>query len=160
MRRRRAWKAGEEDERDFGLQIAPLLDLLFVMLLFFMITAGGPRHARELALRLPASGADGTANAAAPAPPPAVIRLDIDPAGQVYCNQMPVDGPRDALLPALRERLQKALAETGGDGGGSGASPLVVVTPHARTPHARVMEVLSACAAAQVRRLAFGAPAE
>lgn len=148
MRRRRAWREGTEDERDFGLQIAPLLDLLFVMLLFFMITAGSPRHARELALRLPA--ADGTA---APASPPAVVRVDIDPAGQVFCNQAPVDGPRDARLPVLREKLRAALA-------GDGNDPLVVVTPHARTRHERVMEVLSACAAAQVRRLAFGAPAE
>jgi biopolymer transport protein ExbD len=83
-----------------------------------------------------------------------VVRIDIDPAGQVFCNQTPVDAPRDALLPGLRERLRKAVAE------GGQAGPLIVVTPHVRTQHERVMDVLSACAAAQVRRLAFGTPAE
>jgi biopolymer transport protein ExbD len=151
VRRRRAWRAGEEDDRDFGLQIAPLLDLLFVMLLFFMITAGETRQVRELGLKLPAPA--GGEAASVPAAP---LRIDIDAAGQVFWNQAPVDAPRDGALPSLRERLRAAEAAAGN----GGTEPLVVVTPHAQTRHERVIAVLSACAAAQVHRLAFGAPAE
>ena len=147
MRRRRPW---EEEDRDIGLQIAPLLDLLFVMLLFFMVTAGSKRSEREMALSLsPGVGASATA-AAAPLPLP--LRIDIDVSGRVLLNRIPVGEPGDAALPGLRERLQRAVSAAGEE------APLVIVTPSLRTRQERVVEVLGVCGEAQVRRLSFGTP--
>ncbi len=136
--RMRRW----EEEAEFGLQIAPLLDLLFVLLLFFMIVAGGPRTERELPL---AADRAGSANgAAAPS-----IRIDIDASGQVFWNHLPVGTPRDAMLAELRERLRQLPDET-----------TLVIAPQARSRQERIIAVLDACKASggPPRRIAFAPP--
>ena len=138
--RMRRW----EEEPEFGLQIAPLLDLLFVLLLFFMIMAGGPRAERELPLAADRAGAVSASSTAAPA-----IRIDIDASGQVFWNHLPVGTPRDAALAELRERLRQLPGDT-----------LLVIAPQARSRQERIIAVLDACKAegGSARRIAFAPP--
>ena len=143
--RRRARGAAEAGEGgEFGLQITPLLDLLFVLLLFFMIVAGARAGERELPLALnptPTARAEGAGAGEAPA------RIEIEAGGQVFFNHVPVGGPRDALLPELRERLRAV----------RGA---VRIEPNPRARQARVAAVLDACAAAGVARVSLQGPEE
>jgi len=133
-----------EEEPEFGLQIAPLLDLLFVLLLFFMILAGGPRAERELPLAAERAGAVNATGAATPS-----LRIDIDASGQVFWNHLPVGTPRDAALGELRERLRQLPSET-----------LLVIAPQARSRQERIIAVLDACKAAggSARRIVFAPP--
>jgi biopolymer transport protein ExbD len=75
------------------LNITPLLDLVFVLLVIFIITT--PQLMNNLEMNLP-SGAPKPA----PGPKPKIDRLFVDEKGQAFLN-----GER-LSLPALKEKLQ------------------------------------------------------
>ncbi|MCE0522713.1 MAG: biopolymer transporter ExbD [Methylacidiphilales bacterium] len=134
--------AGNVGDGEFGFQIAPMLDILFVLLLFFMVSAGAQKHEASLTTQLP--GGKPGANV------PFEVGIDAD--GQVNVAGAPVDSPTDPALPQLVSRLEGVIQ--------SDAAHPVVVTPARSTRHQRVVDVLNACAAAKVRNLAFGTPTD
>lgn len=130
---------GSEDG-DMGFQIAPMVDVVFVLMLFFMACAGQQINENELNIALP-SGAQG--------PPPAVmIVIDISAEGQVTMNEESFGTPADKSLGTLRERLKTAIGQGGGE------AP-VIIRPNSLTRHERVIDVLNAAAAAGVTKLSF-----
>ncbi|MBM4454829.1 MAG: biopolymer transporter ExbD [Verrucomicrobia bacterium] len=132
---------GGGGEGEFGLQIAPMLDVMFVLLMFFMVMAGQQVKEAELGVSVPGSGQPSTT-----AKTPVTIRVAAD--GVVTFNDTPVDSRDDAEMPRLRARL-KALIE---------ASPeqSVIIRPNDRAPYQRVVDVLNACGAERVKNLTFG----
>jgi biopolymer transport protein ExbD len=132
---------GGGSDGEFGFQIAPMLDILFVLLLFFMVSAGAQKHEASLTTQLPGSG-----GAASKIP----VQIGIDPDGQVNVYGTAIDTPEDSALPQLVDRL-KGVVE-------SNPTQPVVITPSRSTKHQRVVDVLNACAAANVKNLAFGTP--
>jgi biopolymer transport protein ExbD len=132
--------AGSVGDGEFGFQIAPMLDILFVLLLFFMVMAGAQKHEATLTTQLPGGrpGSD------------VPLQIGIDADGQVSVNGVPTDTPDTDTLPDLIARLN-AVIQT------NGTQP-VVITPVRSTKHQRVVDVLNACAAAKVKNLAFGTP--
>ncbi|MCE0497129.1 MAG: biopolymer transporter ExbD [Methylacidiphilales bacterium] len=134
---------GTGSDGEFGLQIAPMLDILFVLLLFFMVCAGAQKHEASITTQLPGSGA---ADANIP------IRIGIDIDGQVTCQNAPVDSVTGDDLPQLIARLRTVMQ--------SNPSQPVIITPSPSTKHQRVVDVLNACAAAGVKNLAFGSSSE
>jgi len=129
---------------EFGFQIAPMLDILFVLLLFFMVSAGAQKHEASLTTQLPGSGGP-TGNIP--------VQVGIDEDGVVSISGAPTaDAPTDHALPNLVDRLKGIMA--------SNAMQPIVVTPTRSTRHQRVVDVLNACAAAKVKNLAFGTPAD
>jgi biopolymer transport protein ExbD len=131
---------GGNSEGEFGFQIAPMLDILFVLLLFFMVSAGAQIHEASLTTQLPGGkpGSD------------VPVQVGIDADGQVSVAGAPLDTPDDHNLPQLIDRLKSVVA--------ANKTQPVVVTPTRSTRHQRVVDVLNACAAAQVANLAFGTP--
>ena len=132
--------AGSVGDGEFGFQIAPMLDVLFVLLLFFMVTAGSQKHEATLTTQLPGGKPGGDV--------PLEIGIDAD--GQVNVSGVPVGDAADAKLGPLVDRLQQVLA--------SNVTQPVVITPMRSTKQQRVVDVLNACAAAKVKNLAFGSP--
>ncbi len=132
--------AGSVGDGEFGFQIAPMLDILFVLLLFFMVTAGAQKHEATLTTELPGGKPGGDV--------PLEIGIDAD--GQVNVSGVPVGDPDDQKLQPLVDRLGQVLA--------SNATQPVVLTPMRSTKQQRVVDVLNACAAAKVKNLAFGSP--
>jgi biopolymer transport protein ExbD len=135
--------SGGGSDGEFGLQIAPLLDVLFVLLLFFMVTAGSQEREAELGIRLPSMGS-------LPSTPQTIIRIDILADGQVMMNDAEVDSLQDPTMPVLKERLKDILTKFD--------DQPVIITPSLQTQHQRVVDVLNACSSANVKNLAFGAP--
>jgi biopolymer transport protein ExbD len=135
--------AGSVGDGEFGFQIAPMLDILFVLLLFFMVSAGAQKHEASLTTQLPGKGAPGV---------DVPVEVGIDDDGQVSFSTMPVDSPVDDALPTLVSRLEGVVQ----------ANPTqpVVVTPSRHTRHQRVVDVMNACAEAKVKNLAFGTPTD
>lgn len=127
---------------EHGFQIAPMLDILFVLLLFFMVSAGAQKHETSLTTQLPGGqpGKD------------VPVQVGIDADGQVNISGAPYDGPTDTSLPQFVERLKGVVK--------SNAAQPVVISPTRSTRHQRVIDVLNACAAAGVKNLAFGSPAD
>ena len=132
--------AGSVGDGEFGFQIAPMLDVLFVLLLFFMVTAGAQKHEASLMTQLPGGKPGGDV--------PLEIGIDAD--GQVSVSGVPVGDPDDSKLAPLVDRLQQVLS--------SNETQPVVITPVRSTKQQRVIDVLNACAAAKVKNLAFGSP--
>lgn len=50
-----------EDDGTMGFQIAPMVDVVFVIMLFFMVMAGAVKVENELSTRLPGSAESSTA---------------------------------------------------------------------------------------------------
>ncbi len=134
-----------DDDGEIGLQIAPLLDLLFVLLLFFMVTAGSKVQETELGIKIPSHGVSMPGTQQTP------ITLDIDAQGQVYFNDSPIDTPKSKDMLGLKAKLTEIISKFGDD------QP-VVIEPNGDTRHERVMDVLNACSAAHVKNIAFGEP--
>lgn len=125
---------------EFGFQIAPMLDILFVLLLFFMVSAGAQKHEASLTTQLPG----GRPGSQVP------LQVGIDADGQVNVSGAPIDLPTDPALPNLVDRLKGIVAQN--------AKQPIVLSPTRSTRQQRVVDVLNACAAAGVKNLAFGAP--
>jgi len=134
--------AGSVGDGEFGFQIAPMLDVLFVLLLFFMVSAGAQKHEASLSTQLP-GGQPGN-------DVPVSIAIDTD--GQVSLYGAPTDTPTDHNMPALTDRLKGIVA--------TNPKQPIIVTPTRSTRHQRVVDVLNACAAAGVKNLAFGSSSD
>ena len=133
---------GGNSEGEFGFQIAPMLDVLFVLLLFFMVSAGAQKHEANLTTQLPGGAPGGDVP----------VQLGIDDDGQVNISGAPVDTPTDTAMPQLVARLKGIVA--------ANSKQPIVLTPTRSARHQRVVDVLNACAAAKVKNLAFGTPSD
>ena len=86
---------------EIGLQIAPLCDVVFLILTFFMLTAQLANRERAMPIHLP------TAPAAAPTPGDAAeprFIINLDAHGHFYAGNDPIDAPE--LRRRLRERFR------------------------------------------------------
>jgi biopolymer transport protein ExbD len=132
---------GGSSDGEFGLQIAPMLDILFVLLLFFMVSAGSQKHEASIETQLP--GASTQPGNSTP------VQVTIDASGQVNVNEAPYDTPDVSQLTETIARLKAIMA--------SNPNQPVIISPQASTRQQRVVDVLNACTAAGVKNLAFGA---
>ena len=131
---------GSEDG-DIGFQIAPMVDVVFVLMLFFMASAGSQIVSKELSVNLP-SGA--TSQSAGITP----IIIEISGDGVVSMNTTSYGQPGDKNLPALRDWLKNAI-DTFGD------KDPVIIRPAPEAKHERIIDVLNAAAASGVKNLTF-----
>jgi len=134
---------GSEDG-DVGFQIAPMVDVVFVLLLFFMASAGSQVVERELNISLPS----GRSSAAAAGPPPTPLIIDISPEGLVSMNNKVFDTPTSKELPELRARLKDNIERFGEE------NP-VIIRPSDDAKQERIIDVLNSAAAAGVKNLTF-----
>ncbi len=135
---------GGGQDGDFGFQIAPMVDVVFVLLLFFMASAGQQITEGFLKIALPSGQSVATSDV-----PKVPIVLDIDGAGNVFMGGNPKSAsPTDKELTQLLEGL-KASMET------SPEDP-VIIRPASDTRHERLIDVLNSCRQAKVKNLSFG----
>ena len=132
---------GGSSDGDYGLQIAPMLDVMFVLLLFFMVMAGKQVKEAELGVQVP-----GASKAVSTAKTPVTLGVGED--GIVFFNNSPVDVRDDQEMPKLRAKL-KALIEVSPD-------QSVIIRPKEGAHYQNVINILNACAAERVKNLTFG----
>lgn len=137
-----AGSVGSEDG-DVGFQIAPMVDVVFVLLLFFMASAGSQVVERELNISLPSGR-----GAASTGPPPTPVIIDISAEGVVTMNSKIFDNPTSKDMPELRARLKENI-ERFGD------KDPVIVRPNNDARQERIIDVLNSAAAAGVKNLTF-----
>ncbi|MGA7215865.1 MAG: biopolymer transporter ExbD, partial [Terrimicrobiaceae bacterium] len=99
---------GTSEEGDIGFQIAPMVDVVFVLLLFFMASAGSHIIPKELTINLPSGRSE-----AKPGPPPTPIIIDLFPDGKVQMNNKVYDTPVSKELPELRTWLKDTINKFG-----------------------------------------------
>ena len=132
---------GSEDG-DIGFQIAPMVDVVFVLMLFFMASAGAQIVENELNISLP-SGAAAAPGSTQKTP----IMIDISADGQVVGNNTSFGTATDKKLDSLRDWLKATQ--------GFGGEDPVIIRPNSDTKHERIIDVLNACAAAGIKNLTF-----
>jgi biopolymer transport protein ExbD len=133
---------GSEDG-DVGFQIAPMVDVVFVLLLFFMASAGSQVVERELNISLPSGR-----GAKAAGPPPTPVIIDISPEGVVSMNNKIFDTPGSKEMPELRARLKENIDRFGD-------KDPVIIRPADNARQERIIDVLNSAAAAGVKNLTF-----
>jgi biopolymer transport protein ExbD len=133
---------GSEDG-DVGFQIAPMVDVVFVLLLFFMASAGSQVVERELNISLPSGR-----GAKAAGPPPTPVIIDISPEGVVSMNNKVFDTPASKEMPELRARLKENIDRFGD-------KDPVIIRPAENARQERIIDVLNSAAAAGVKNLTF-----
>lgn len=133
------------EETKLDLQIAPLIDVVFLLLIYFMVTAALIKKEGDIAFMLPAQ-----------VPPEAVQMLPIEVQIQITVDGIvEVDGMRfaaeDETLMEMASQLDglKAMAKS------QGAEFFVSIQPHRNVEHKRIIQVMDACAAAEVKSLTF-----
>ena len=131
------FRSEERDAPEIGL--TPLIDVVFLLLIFFMVSTTFERSS-ELNIELPA------ASAIANDPGAAVIDVVIDSGGGVRVEGLALASPDTASV-----RRALAAAAKGLD------APPVIISADARTPHQSVVTVMDAARAAGLRKLTFAA---
>jgi biopolymer transport protein ExbD len=134
------------NEGNLGFQIAPMIDVVFVIMLFFMVMAGSVRVEKELNSQLPGSA---ETSGATDFVDEQIINISEN--GEVQLNEEPMDNATSRELPQLRAtltRLRKA-----GDEAKTPTLVTVVSEPNAK--YSRTVDVLDALAVAGVTNVTF-----
>ena len=119
-----------------------MVDVVFVLMLFFMASAGMQVAEKELSINLPS----GISAAKSDLPPePIIVAIGAD--GTVEINGAAYDPPTSPDLPLTRDHLKELM--------GYGAKIPVIIQPAPETRQDRIINVLNAAAAAGVQNLSF-----
>ena len=136
-RRAVKFRSEEQDSPEIGL--TPLIDIVFLLLIFFMVSTTFERSS-ELNIELP------VASAKANDPGDTAIAVAIDSGGGVRVAGRPLADPGTASL-----RRALAAAAKGLD------SPPLIISADAHTPHQAVVTVMDAARQAGLYKLTFAA---
>ncbi len=146
MTRRRKHKPSAEV--NLGFQIAPMIDVVFVIMLYFMVMAGAVQVENAHNTKLP-----GTVESAEPVNLPDEIAVRIEDDGQVYLNEEPLDTPDNPALPEFANNL-KLLRESSD---ASKSKVLVTIYANELARYQRVIDVLDALSLAKISDVTFQA---
>ena len=134
------------NEGMIGFQIAPMIDVVFVIMLFFMVMAGQVKVEKELNSQLP-----GNAETTGPTEMADEMVISISESGEVMLNEEPIDSPDSPTLPALKNtllRLKQASDQ-------SKTLTLVTVVSEPLAKYSRTVDVLNALAVAGISNVTF-----
>jgi biopolymer transport protein ExbD len=133
------------------VQIAPMADIGFLLICFFIISSKPPRYEADLGMTLPGSVSDEVSMEM-----PEEIRVGIQPDGTVEVNESLVGPPGDQVMKALLNLLIKF--KEAADLNQSKA--LVTIDADNRTTHQRIVDVLNACGKAGITGVTISAETE
>ncbi len=147
-KRKRSHRRQRSSEVNLGFQIAPMIDVVFVILLFFMVKAGDIQVENSHVTKLP-----GTVESDTPADMPDEIAVIVEDDGQVYLNDDPLDSPESSDLPEFAGSLNQ-LRESAD---ATKSQVLVTIYANELARYQRVVDVLDALTRAQITNVTFQA---
>jgi biopolymer transport protein ExbD len=138
----------EEDEPE--LNISSLIDICFLLLIYFLVTTTIKKKEQDLQLALPSS----VPSTEQPDIPPMFIKIDRQ--GQIYVNAGPAEerldsDPADRSVPMLNQRLEGYVTAANS----TKSQPLVQLYVEGEAKHQRVVDVLNALAKNQIGKVTF-----
>ena len=134
------------NEGNLGFQIAPMIDVVFVIMLFFMVMAGAVKIENELNTQLP-----GTAETSASTDFVDEQIISISDLGEVMLNEEPFDSPQSKELPQLRATLMRLK-----ENADAAKTPAVVtIVSDEMAKYSRTIDVLDALAVARIDNVTF-----
>jgi biopolymer transport protein ExbD len=133
------------------LQIAPMIDVCFLLLFFYILTSKPVKTEADMSMTLP-----GTVLQEESMEIPDEQRISIQEDGQVILNDLPMDNPQNRDLPSLLKTLVR-FKETAD---ANKSEPLITVDAADGSRHQRIVDVLNVCARAGIRGVSFAATEE
>ena len=148
MKRKRSHRRKPSAEVNLGFQIAPMIDVVFVILLFFIVQASDIQVENAHVTKLP-----GTVETDKETVLPDEIAVRIEDDGQVYLNDDPLDSPTTKELPEFASNMNQLRENS------DAAKSEVLVTIYANelARYERVVDVLDALSRAKVSNVTFQA---
>lgn len=117
----------KESEEEAGIGLTPLIDVIFLLLIFFMVTTTIIKPSKRLDIQLPEAKAASAKTKSIP------VRIELKRSGELYLN-----GKRVNL-----KTLETRLRELGKEGGKKTA----IVRADRRLDYGRVVRILGICRA-------------
>ena len=136
----------DEDTPNLGFQIAPMIDVVFVIMLFFMVMAGAVKVEHELKTTLP-----GNAETSKETELPDEVTIGISETGEITLNEDPVGASGDKLL----ENLYNQMKLMGQAAEQSKTKLLITVQAEENARYERVINVLDCLAKANITNVTF-----
>lgn len=124
------------------MQMTPMIDMVFLLLVFFMVAAKPVVPERDIPMGLPGQVAQEEV-----VDIPDEARVMIEAGGQIVLNEQKLDDPGSSSLPELRSVLKRFRQSAEN----AKAEALVTIAPHDSVPHQRLVDVLNACAEAGIK---------
>lgn len=138
----------EQPDAAPGFQIAPMIDVVFVILLFFIVSASDIQVENSHVTKLP-----GTVETQSDTPTPDEIAISIEDDGQVFLNDDPLDTPEAKMLPELASSLNQLRESSAA----SKSEVLVTIYANELARYERVVDVLDAMSRAKITNVSFQA---
>ncbi|MEY4244808.1 MAG: hypothetical protein RLZZ245_2393 [Verrucomicrobiota bacterium] len=148
MRKRHNRRKRESAEVNLGFQIAPMIDVVFVILLFFIMQASEIQVENSHVTKLP-----GTESTETDTPLPDEIAVRIEDDGQVYLNDDPLDSATAKNLPEFAGSLNQLRESSEA----SKSEVLVTIYANELARYERVVDVLDALTRARITNVSFQA---
>lgn len=134
------------DQQLVEMQMGPMIDMVFLLLVFFMVTAKPVKQESDISLGLPGTVA---AEEAIELPDEQRIRIEED--GRVVLNDSVLGVPADSTLAELVATLKRFKESADANK----AEALVTLDAADGTNHQRIVDVLNACAKADIGGVTF-----
>lgn len=139
------------DIQTVEMQMGPMIDMVFLLLVFFMVSAKPIKQESDIGMTLP-----GTVSQEETVDIPDEQRIIIRDDGQVVLNDLPVDTPQSTELPTLYATLKRF--KEASDANRSEA--LITIEVGDQVKHQRIVDVLNVCARAEITGVTFADDSE
>jgi len=133
-------------EEKIGVPIAPMIDVVFLLLIYFMVASTLEQQEADLSFQLP-----GSVEQDEPLDLPDEQIIAIREDGQVMVNDYPYDSPeleRYQELAAMLTRFREASTA-------NKVEAIVTISPAESVPHAQIVRVMDACSLAGIEAVNF-----
>ena len=134
------------DQQLVEMQMGPMIDMVFLLLVFFMVTAKPVKQESDISLGLP-----GTVSAEESVELPDEQRIRIEDDGSIVLNDSVIGPPADSALTGLIATLKRFKESADANK----ADALVTLDASDGTNQQRIVDVLNACAKADIGGVTF-----
>jgi len=138
----------EPDSVHLGFQIAPMIDVVFVIMLFFMVMAGLVVNEKFLNLKLPGMAVEGAVDAVEE------TQVRVSDVGEVILNEEVVGDPGDTKL----QQFTYTMINLAKNAEASQSKVVVTIVADELAAYQRVIDVLNALSVARIQNVTFEVP--
>lgn len=131
--------------------MTPMIDMVFLLLVFFLVTSKPLKPEADLGMTLPGSVSQEEAIDL-----PDEQRIEIKDNGQVLLNDQPMDSPDSSDLPQLLATLKRFKKSTID----AKSEALVTLDVEDGVLHQRIADVMNVCAEAEIQGVTFAGDLE